>query len=113
MELDPGNDPESHLTGLPEGFPSRGLDEVLTRWIGPGDALGRLAQVLANPSWTARDIRARAQHLLLARLADMAVGLPTRLRDWHEAVPASLSHLRITASAPARGVRWAETIVSS
>lgn len=110
MELDRGDDRISSLSAAP--IPEAGLSEVLSKWIGRGQLFEGLAASFDEAderSWTARDLRSRAQRLLFEQMLPDIASLPTRLATWLDALPATRLQKFVTADVPLAGTEWVTT----
>lgn len=97
-------------------IPTRGLNEVLRRWTGPGELFEAVAFVEpddlapSHQSWRREDVERRANFILLKKLLTPLSRWPTRRSEWIDALPAVSSRQpRRLVDAPVAGMSWVET----
>lgn len=103
--------PLAGLSPLPP-IPERGLEEVLRSWSGSGQlwaALAACKDPIAERSWDAVDVRARAHRILFSQLAPLIARWPRDLGRWMEALPPELVRSRVHAERPHSGMDWRAT----
>jgi len=100
------------IAGLGPPIPQAGLDTVLRAWNGQGqlwEGLSAVAGELAERDWKARDIRRRANRVLLSLLIPFLRRWPTQDQAWIESLPAQNIHKRVRNATPISGTSWSET----
>lgn len=103
------------MSGWPP-IPEEGLSEVLKRWSGRGGLLDALAvpdDTLAASAWTARDVSARANRVLMARVAPSVERWPDRATLWLDLLPAARRHETVALPHPFSGVSWSKSMIRS
>lgn len=112
MDLDRVDASVASVTYPP--IPEEGLSEVLGKWIGRGgiyQALAAPEDATSGIRWSAADIEARANRVLLERLKPLISRLPRRARDWINLLPAAQVREAFVDAVPSAGTVWAETRV--
>lgn len=97
-------------------IPETGLTAVLAAWSGRGqiwDALALPETEHSERTWSARDLRRRADRILLERLVPLLERWPIRTTSWTDLLPAARTHASATRSSPFSGVSWSRTFAAS
>lgn len=97
---------------VPPAIPQEGLAVVLASWSGRGalfDALSMPNDQREMRQWSPRDIRMRANRILLSRLDPFLSRWPARTAQWLDQLPATKTHSRVIRQVPFAGVSWPET----
>lgn len=91
--------------------PREGLEELFRFWVGDGDLFGAVAAAggVDEVSWTAGDVRARAQRILLGKLEPQLLELPTTVEEWELVIPITSETGRHVDRSPRGRVNWATT----
>ena len=100
------------IAGLGPPIPQAGLDTVLRAWSGQGqlwEGLSAVAGGLAERDWKAKDIRRRANRVLLSLLIPLLRRWPTQVQAWIESLPAQSIHKRVRSATPISGTSWSES----
>lgn len=93
-------------------LPRSGLDEILRGWNGDGDIYAALATIQDSAlevRWTERDIRRRASRILLGRMEEVILRLPTTEAEWAKHLPISMVAGKSTSRRVVHPVDWAQT----
>ena len=100
------------IAGLGPPIPQAGLDTVLRAWSGQGqlwEGLSAVAGELAERDWQAKDIRRRANRVLLSLLIPFLRRWPTQVQAWIESLPAQSIRKRVRSATPISGTSWSES----
>lgn len=98
-------EPDLHL-------PRAGLKEVLRGWNGDGPIYAALAAIQDSSlevRWTERDIRRRAGRVLLGRMEQVILRLPSTAAEWAEYLPVSMESYKTTSHRPLHPTNWVQT----
>ncbi|WP_139206335.1 hypothetical protein [Blastococcus sp. DSM 46786] len=93
-------------------IPTEGLDYVLRVWVGQGQLIPLLAQSridAVDRRWSQQDIQKRADHVTFLRLLPEIQGLPVRLVDWLDLIPAQTVSERTVTGTPSGVTDWVAT----
>ncbi len=93
-------------------LPRRGLDELLRGWTSDGhvyEALSAVSTADMSVEWSPRDIERRASRVLLERVEDDIMRLPTSAAGWLPHIPVATTLTREVSTRPLRPTDWAAT----
>ncbi len=78
----------SRLTDL--SLPRAGIDELAMAWSGDGSLFDALAASEDETSWSARDIKKRAERILLGKVQAHLDHWPQSVQRWQEFLPVTV-----------------------
>lgn len=110
MDTEPAQSAEQLESRL--HLPRAGLQEVLRGWNGDGLIYAALAAIQDSSlevRWTERDIRRRASRVLLGRMEQVILHLPSTAAEWAQHLPISMESHKTTSRRLVHPTNWAET----